>query len=62
MHSTAQVHWFCGENAMKGWRKKHKTKGGRKTIKIDKEKRDKRAEILNIQRIKGKGKGQGVTV
>ena len=47
---------------MKGWRKKHKTKGGRKTIKIDKEKRDKRAEILNIQRIKGKGKGQGVTV
>jgi hypothetical protein len=33
MHSTAQVNWFCGENAMQGRRKKQKTKGGRKRIK-----------------------------
>jgi len=43
LHSTAQVNWFCGENAMQGRRKKQKTKGGRKTIKkINKEKSDKR--------------------
>jgi hypothetical protein len=44
MHSTTQVHWFCGVNAIKGRRKKQKTKGGRKTIKINKEKRDKNGQ------------------